>query len=476
MNPSLATLVYALGIAGLFYLNRDKSARTSGALWIPVIWFWILGSRAVSIWLGLSSASKSAAMATVMMDGSPIDAFIFQALLACALVVLVRRGPRCVSLMRANWPIVWYFLYCLMSVVWSDYPDVAGKRWIKATGDVVIALVVLTEAQPAVALRRLFSRAGFLLVPASTLLIKYYPYLGRGFDAWSGAPFNTGVTTDKNMLGVSTYILALGALWQVLRLWRDSDLPNRSRQLLAQCTLLGFGVWNLFTANSATSESCFMLAASLMLVTGFRRFRGRPSAVQALVLKVMLLGCLIKATGADAVIFQVLGRKPDLTGRADIWPVLLRMAPNALIGAGFESFWLGPRLQRVFDAFPNLYVSEAHNGYLESYLNLGAAGVTLIVVILVNGYRSSLAALRIDPESGNLMLAYVLTAAIYSYTEAGFRMLDYEWSFLIMLIIAAARISSTYRRSGNSIARDLQANSVEQVYYSSPSQAAYVSR
>src|SRR6266581_1924930 len=29
MNPSLASLVYACGIAGLFYLDRDESIRTS---------------------------------------------------------------------------------------------------------------------------------------------------------------------------------------------------------------------------------------------------------------------------------------------------------------------------------------------------------------------------------------------------------------------------------------------------------------
>ena len=145
--------------------------------------------------------------------------------------------------LKANWPIVWYFLYCLLSVIWSDFPDISIKRWIKATGDVVMALVVVTDAQPVAALRRLFSRVGFLLIPASALLIKYYPYLGRKYDPWIGTQSVTGVTTDKNLLGVTTYILALGALWQALRLWRESSLPNRSRQLLAQCTLLGFGIW-----------------------------------------------------------------------------------------------------------------------------------------------------------------------------------------------------------------------------------------
>src|ERR1700677_3305253 len=107
MNATLATLVYVLGIAGLFYLNRNKSVHTSRALWIPVIWFWILGSRAVSEWLAGGAITSPSAAA--LMDRSPIDAFFFQLLLASGLVVLVRRGSRPLSVMKANWPIILYF-------------------------------------------------------------------------------------------------------------------------------------------------------------------------------------------------------------------------------------------------------------------------------------------------------------------------------------------------------------------------------
>ncbi len=439
MNPSLATLLYALGILALFYLNRDKSAHTSRALWIPVIWFWILGSRSVSVWLGWAPAQTTFDQ---MMDGSPTDRLVFLVLLISGSAILVGRGHRPASVMAANWPIVLYFLYCLMSVAWSDYPDVAIKRWIKATGDVVMALIVVTDPQPVAALRRLFSRLGFVLIPASVLLIKYYPYLGSTYDMWSGDRFNTGVTTNKNILGISTFVLAVGALWQVFRLWKDPILPDRSRQLVAQCTQLGFGIWLLSAANSATSTFCFILAALLMLLTGLRRIRGRPAAVHTLVLTLVLLGALIKLTGADVAVVEAMGRNADLTGRAsDIWPLLIPMAPNALVGAGFESFWLGPRLLGLWNAFPNLYLNEAHNGYLEVYLNLGAIGVSLIILMLVHGYRRSVDGIRIDPSSASLMMAYVLSAVMYSYTEAGFRPLSLAWSFLLLAIIWASRIS-----------------------------------
>ena len=122
MNPSVATLVYACGIAGLFYLDRDKSIRTSKALWLPVFYLWILGSRPVSAWLGMSPSTGD-----VQLDGSPIDALFFGILLIASVGVLVRRGRRTLTFLNANGPILIYFLFCLVSIVWSDFPGVAFK-------------------------------------------------------------------------------------------------------------------------------------------------------------------------------------------------------------------------------------------------------------------------------------------------------------------------------------------------------------
>ena len=200
MSPSAALIVCIAGIGGLFYLDRDKSLRTSKALWLPVIWLWILGSRPVSVWLGLNPATADPA---AVLEGSPFDAGVFAALLAVGIIVLISRKRRTSSCLKASLPVIVYFGYCLLSVCWSDFPDVAFKRWIKAIGDLVMVLIVVTDAEPVAALRRLFSRVGFILLPISVVLIKYYGDLGRGYDP-DGRPMNTGVTTNKNTLGVIT--------------------------------------------------------------------------------------------------------------------------------------------------------------------------------------------------------------------------------------------------------------------------------
>jgi len=440
MNPSLATLVYIVGIGGLFFLNRDSSVRTSKALWLPVVYLWILGSRPVSVWLGQASSSPG----DVQLDGSPIDGTFFGILLIAALCVLIHRGRRVRTFVEANGPILIYFLFCLLSILWSDFPLVAFKRWFKAIGDLAMVLVVVTDEQPVAALGRLCSRTGFILVPLSLLFIKYYPYLGRTYDPWTGAQMNTGVTLNKNTLGVIVFVVLLGTLWHFLALLRSDEVPlHRTRCLLAQGILLGLGISLLMTTQSTTSDVCFAMGAGLMLATNMRFMRRHTAAVHMLVLSLALAAGLVMLLGGGGTAAQALGKDPTFTGRTDIWADVIPLAQNPLVGAGFESFWLSPRVhQRLWELIPGLPLNEAHDGYIEVYLELGWVGLGLIGLIFISGYRRSIMAFRRAPGLGGLTIAYVLTAMVYSITEAGFRMMGPMWIFLLLAVVEASSIAA----------------------------------
>jgi exopolysaccharide production protein ExoQ len=425
MHPSLALIVFMVGIAGLFFLDRESSARTSKALWLPVIWIWIDGSRPISLWLGRP-------------DSGLIDEIVAAILIVSGVIVIVHRGRDAIFLVTRSWPIAFYFSFSLVSVAWSDFPAHGFQRWIRALGDLVLAMIVATDTQPITALNRLFSRAGFVLLPMSVLLIKYYPELSRGYDPWNGLQVNTGVTTNKNLLGVMAFVITLGTFWQVLRLFLDKKHPNRGRHLLAQGTLLYFGLTTLFMAHSATSGASFILGAAFLLATALPVIRSRPAAVHAFVLAILLGGCLTVLLGGRGGATKALGRDENFTGRTEVWEVLLPMAPNPIFGAGFENFWFGPRLEFLSRRFGT--INEAHDGYLEVYLNLGLLGVGLITMILVHGYWGAVGAFRRNSTLGGLLVAFVLAAAIYNITEAGFRMLSPIWFFLLLSAMTARNV------------------------------------
>jgi O-antigen ligase len=81
-------------------------------------------------------------------------------------------------------------------------------------------------------------------------------------------------------------------------------------------------------------------------------------------------------------------------------------------------------------------LQEAHNGYLEVYLNLGFIGAGLIIGMILVGYRHVIAALRQDPRIGSLRLAYFVVAIIFSLSEAGFRETTLTWFFFLLAITA----------------------------------------
>jgi|SRR5579863_4164790 len=447
MGAPLALLIFSAGIAGLFFLNRDNSVRTSKALWLPVVWLWILGSRPVSAWLGIGGGSRGSLAST--LDGSPADAAVFGLLVLAGIGVLLSRKNKTSTVLAVSAPIVIYFLYCLISVTWSPIPGPAFKRWTKAIGDLVMVLVVLTDGQPIAALRRLYSRVGFILFPLSILLIRYTD-LGRGFTP-DGAPENTGVTTNKNSLGLIVFIISLGVLWNLRALLADKEASHRTRRLLAQGTLLTFGVVLLQMSHSATAGVCFALGAGLMLTTSLPSIRRRPGRVGALCLVVVLSGGLGLLFGGGSVLSQSLGRGEGLSGRKEIWAASIAAAGNPIIGTGFESFW-NTNVEKVARGLQGYWevhnLVSAHNGYIEVYLDLGWIGVCLIVLILFSGYRRTIKAFQYDPDLASLMVAYVATVTFYCMTEVGFRMMTPSWIFLLFAVVSAGGVASGLFRGG----------------------------
>ena len=111
------------------------------------------------------------------------------------------------------------------------------------------------------------------------------------------------------------------------------------------------------------------------------------------------------------------------------------MDVDPLFGTGFESFWLGDRAKLLWQAYwwhPN----QAHNGYLETYLNLGWLGVALLGVIAIWGYFNVVEALYSHYDTGRLRLALFVVSLVYNLTEASFKVMHPVWiAFLLAVAV-----------------------------------------
>jgi len=440
MPPPIATAVYTCLILFLFYLNRHSQRQTSKALWLPVTWLLINGSRPISFWLnpGVPDSAEQ------LLEGSPLDRAIYLSVFAAGLIVLFRRRTTVARFLHANSAILVFVLYCAVSITWSDYPLVAFKRWIKFVGDFVMVLIILTDTYRFHTVRRVFARVAFVLIPLSVLVIKYFPELGRQYDTWEGTQHFCGLATDKNMLGMTCLVYGLGIWWQFIALYSDKKGPERLKRLLPHAVVLTMVFWIFWIADSMTSLSCFIIASGLIVVTTFSKKARKPATLHLLVAAILSVSFSVLFLQVGGGALETMGRNPTLTGRTEIWAHLIQLSANPVVGTGFESFWLGERLQRIWATSQYLFgINEAHNGFLEVFLNLGWVGVILFSVLLVTGYRNVLVTLRKGPDAGRLKLALFVAAVVYSFTEAAFRTMAPIWTAFLLAITAVPEASSS---------------------------------
>ena len=236
MPPPLAACLCAGFITWLLYRDSKRSQKTSSSLWIPILWVAIIASKPVVYWM---QTSRSEADANSYLDGNPVDRNVFLALMIAAGMALALRRLDWVSIIKKNSWVWLFYAYLAISVIWSDHPAVAFRRWVKDVGNVLMILIMLTETNPMEAVRRVFLRCGYVLVPLSILTIKYYPDIGRYYHRWTYSTCYCGVTTNKNSLGVLAMVTGIFLAWDILRAKEGKTWRGVSKRMWPECVVLG---------------------------------------------------------------------------------------------------------------------------------------------------------------------------------------------------------------------------------------------
>jgi exopolysaccharide production protein ExoQ len=428
--PPVVALWLTLGL--IFFLFRREAKERSGvsqALWVPLIWLLINGSRSPSQWLNLSAGGQVGSME----DGNPLDAAIYFALIASAYVILKRRGVNLSTFARNNRWLMIFLVYSLISIVWSDFPLIASKRWIKILGHPLMALVVLTDPVPQEAVKRLLKRVAYVLVPLSICFIKYFPEYGRGFDSWTGEGFNGGVALNKNELGLLCLIFGMFLFWNTLQALKIKDRKARRKELILSIVFFALNWWLLSEASSATSLVTMLLGIVVMWFVGLRFVNKRYVGVY-LIAAVVMFAVLEQFCGIYTDVVKGLGRNLTLTDRTEIWQAVLKLQDNPIFGRGFESFWLGSRLDILWAKFPFRPI-QAHNGYIETYLDLGWIGVGILIGQFVGTFQKIQQDLVRRFEFARLRLAFLLAIIVFNYTEAAFINISIVWTMFFLIAV-----------------------------------------
>lgn len=421
MPPTLALFLWLILVSALLYFDPAKHGKTPAALWVPVIWMFILGSRLPSMWL--PGAVGTAGMAAALEEGNPLDRNIFFGLMLLAAGILISRKFRWVDFFRRNLALTLFLSFALVSFLWSDFPFIALKRWFRDFGNYLMILVVLSDRSPLEAVRTLLRRFSYLMLPLSIVLIKYYPALGIEYDPWVGLPTFGGAAMSKNMLGIACLVSGLYFFWDTIVRWSERKERRTKRIILVNVLFLAMTLWLLHMCNSATSGFCLVLGCLVIVAAHSKTLKRHPGFLTLTVpLTFLVYVILAFGFGLSGSFANAAGRDATLTGRTEIWKAVLSVHTNPLLGTGYESFWLGPRLEQVHRAADEGGgLNEAHNGFLEAYLNVGIIGICLLLGFVIAGYLNIRKMLKPFSSLGPLTLSIWTVFLFHNLTEADFR-------------------------------------------------------
>lgn len=456
MPPSLALLIWLALLLGLLCFDPAKEGGTSPALWVPIIWMFIIGSRLPSQWLGFQVVGQQA---QALEQGNPLDRAIWSVLILLAISILVSRSFKWIEFFTCNSALTALISFALLSVMWSDFPFVAFKDWSRDFGSYVAILVVLSDPRPLEAVRTLLRRLAYLWLPLSIVLIKYYRNLGVQYDGWTGDVMSVGVTTAKNSLGILCLVSGIFFFWDTVTRWADCKDQRTKRIIVVNLAFIAMTLWLLHLAHSATSGVCLALACLVILAAHSKGGKRHPGFLKVIVPASFFLYLMLTlGFGMSGKLNEMVGRQANFTDRTLIWKSLLGMHTNPLIGTGYNSFWLGPRLEWIWRQPGVGRINEAHNGYLGIYLNLGLIGLLLLIGFLISGYRT--VCKRLEPFSafGSFSLAMWTIFLFQNVTEESTRN-SVIWIMFVLVALAVPEHAEDRALSAASI----DANALKQL-------------
>lgn len=301
-----------------------------------------------------------------------LNIVIFFSIYIITSLLLLARWKKVIRIVQRD---IWLWLVvglAFASIFWSSNPNATLVSSVAFLGTTLFGLYLATRYTMREQLILLAWMYGISLV-LSILFAVLPPHYGIMGGVHTGA--FRGIYTHKNTFGkvmlpgiVSFILLALSLKRYRFLLW----------------SLCALGLMLLILAKSTTS---LVNVAVLIISTAiYSSFRWRYSSlIPALFALTVIGGSVTSLMLQDTdFLFSLIGKDASLTGRTDIWPLIIDMIhKRPWLGYGFgpRAFWDGLVGESAYVIRAAMWdVPDSHNGILDLWLALGFVGVSIFIV------------------------------------------------------------------------------------------------
>ncbi len=403
-------------------LRHERQSEFSKALWVPLLWLFVSASR------GRISPERITDLE--IYHGNPTLRIIFSILILLGIIILFKRRTNWQAVIQHNKWVALLFLFMGLSILWSAYPWISFKRWVKTIGVLVMVLLILTEPDPLKAFSALIRRFCYLAIPLSFVLIFFVPSLGRKFLP-DGTVLWVGIATHKNTFGLIALISSFYFTWCLF-------CRGRAKKSFGDLAFLAVSLFLLVGCGSITSLFGYFAVIATLFLT--RLGRGVPRHIGpkiaylvALVFASYLIVEVVTVQNSIALLtVELFGRDTTFTGRVDLWDDVWNIAiQRPLLGHGFGGFWVGDMTNKLWEAH-EWHPIDSHNGYLDVFAEMGIVGVILVVILIVSGYRRISRGFATDFQFARLRMVLFIMVLVHNLNETSLCNLNHPYWLLFL--------------------------------------------
>jgi exopolysaccharide production protein ExoQ len=321
------------------------------------------------------------------------------------------------------------------SVCWAFKPELSLIRFVQeAMVLTAIILPAMLALRTADIMRGMFLCFAFAAVVNVLLIPGGYTSIAQYGAALVDIGYK-GYFSGKNLLGEFAAIAFLLSLYEMLY-----SGPRRALGILIAVAAIVL----LFLSSSKTALGLAILAPFL---AGFVLFTGRQLRISPAAILISITLCYVVVSNLSGFnmtrIAYMLTGDSSFTGRTTIWSFSeSEIARSLFLGWGYQSFWLvGPDAPSIVDApgwvkmMPN-----SHNGYYDTMLELGYAGLALLLIFIFTTLHVIGRVADRDRARGWLLFSVALFIVIYNFLETlWLRAFDMLWVVFVIVAVEAAR-------------------------------------
>ncbi|OPZ74288.1 MAG: O-Antigen ligase [Firmicutes bacterium ADurb.Bin456] len=345
---------------------------------------------------------------------------------------------------------IWFLLVlALISATWSASPCLTLRRTAALLGSSAFAIYLASCYTRQEIIRLIFWTLGLSAI-LSLAFVFLVPVYGIHHDFYHNGAWR-GIYDHKNILG---RFMSLAAVTWILYIPGKAGASTRG--YIAKMVMLIIFAGLLFFSRSKTSILVCIVLLPLLMLLPVRPGRRRQILMVATV--VLLIGGAAflllhnPALSLEHKMFKVPADIPGfdftLTGRTVLWQAVWdQIGQRPWLGYGFGAFWQGygepsGDLWRMLRWEP----PNAHNGYLDLWLQLGLAGLSVFITSLVINLFKILVLLNRKTEPLECFsLIFLLFLTLGNFAES---LIPGQNSFFwIIYVCVAIKVNIAYQRA-----------------------------